>query len=123
MNAASAHACTHTHTHNPFPPQGDRSSLSSSGRRRPPPPLLPGDGLLHTAVQCCIAAMQCDADMQVLKIGPLSLFENDPGPRTKHCFYRPHGPTSNCPAPAVPSLRRQLAADRRWRWSLDHMFG
>lgn len=122
MNAASAHACTHTHTTH-SPRKGTGHHCPHLVAAAAPPPLLPGDGLLHTAVQCCIAAMQCDADMQVLKIGPLSLFENDPGPRTKHCFYRPHGPTSNCPAPAVPSLRRQLAADRRWRWSLDHMFG
>lgn len=87
-----------------------------------PAQLLAVQCCLGALVQCCNAAMQCDADMQVLNIGPLSLFEDDPGPRDKHCFYRPHGPASNCPAPAVPSLRRQLAADRRWRWSLQYLW-
>lgn len=130
MSAASAHAYTHTHTCTP------RTAVPGPipAREHHCPHLVAAPEfaahrhmrtyyvlcmLAHLlAVQCCIAAMQCDADMQVLKIGPLSLFEHDPGPRAKHCFYRPHGPTSNCHAPAVPSLRRQLAADRRWRWSL-----
>lgn len=128
MSAASAHAHTRTH-----PRMGP--SLSSSGRR-PRSCCTPAHTHILLEVpsysyacsiagcamlQCCIGAMQCDADMQVLNIGPLSLFEHDPGPRDKHCFYRPHGPASNCPAPAVPSLRRQLAADRRGRWSLQYL--
>lgn len=46
--------------------------------------------------------MQCDADMRALNIGPLSLFEQGPGPLAKQCFYRPHGPFPNCPGPPLP---------------------
>lgn len=97
---------TDTHTHISIPPQ-DPSIIALMGSRPP--------NLLHTgtraayatgchllAVQCCIAAMQCDAEMQVLKVGPLSLFEHDPGPPAKHCFYRPHGPGLYLPCP-LPS--------------------
>lgn len=46
--------------------------------------------------------MQCDADMRVLNIGPLSLSEQGPGPLAKQCFCRPHGPFSNCPGLPLP---------------------